>query len=301
MKKTLIYSVCFGLDSHFALAKEWAYSIRSHGYKGDLILITDREFEIAECRIIVAGFMTISQLWKASIRNVVDCASYDKILFLDSDIACLKNPEILFELEGIQIPREEPLTIKQSGLNPVFMTIEEVSRFGHWPASNAGTILIPGKDTDLFFTEWETEWRKIDYRQEKDYWPETKLYKGQMYDQGVLQAMICRKQFTIMPIPMDASLVGFPCWSDIKDPVLVHLCGLQHTGDNKRILLELMTHLRNGKDAKKICSELRLKADPFGSLNSKLEMIGGYILDLAKEILLMKRKLAILEEKEMIL
>lgn len=288
--KNLIYSVAYGLPEHFVLAQEWVNSIRASGCATKIILLTDREIEIKGAEVIVCLFMTPSQFWKAAIRNVVECEKYDKILFMDTDIVCLKNPNVFFELEGIQIPREEPLTITKSGLNPVFLTEEEKEKFGNDFSYNAGTIVMPGKWANTFWTEWETEWKLIDWKGQKDYWPDTKIYKGQMYDQGILQAMICRELFSRIPVPMDNSLVGFPAWTEPKDHVVLHLCGLKHNLENKNFIRDIMIALRDKTKVNEICKGLREKADPLKFIISQLNLAMDVITSLREEIRLLKER-----------
>jgi hypothetical protein len=268
----LIYTVAFGNPEHYDLVTEWAKSIRESGYKGDLLLLSDKPFEVEGCRTIVCGWMTPSQFWKAAIRTAVDCKTYKKILFLDSDIACPKNPDAFFELEGIQIPCE-PIMVRKSGLNPIFLTHEEWEFWADKDGVNAGTLLVPGVLADDFFTAYENTWKGIDWSKKADYWPDTKTYKGQMYDQSVLQAMVVRGGFPVAPSIMPKNFIGFPCLREEKgDTVALHFCGLKHTKDNKREVLNAMKACKGG-DLKEICKNLRLLAHPLGIMNEQMEVL----------------------------
>lgn len=276
--KTLIYTVCFGLEKHYILACEWVNSIRRTGCADKIIIVSEKDFECPGAEVIVARFMTQSQLWKSAICKLVDLSSYDKILYMDTDIPCLQNPHKFFELSGIQIPLE-PIKVIESGLNPVFLTPEEVTLHGNEHSWNAGTLILPGKHAETFLTEWEDEWKKIDYKNEKDYWPDTKIYKGQMYDQGILQLMICRNLFSKMPIPMPKSFVGFPALEECGEQIALHLCGLKHTDQNKKYLLDVMVALRDKSKVKQICAELMERANPMKSIGKKLESAVQMIRD----------------------
>ena len=256
----LIYTVAFGNPEHFYLCREWVKSIRDHGYKESLVILSDKPFEVEGCRTIVCDWMEPSKLWKAAIRRAVNCSDYGKILFLDTDIPHLKNPDLFFSLEGIQIPHE-PITVIESGLNSTFLSSEEKTKYGKMPSYNAGTILVPGSDADAFFTTWENEWRKIDYSTEKDHWPLTLVYKGQMYDQGILQAAIIRGKFPKMPVPMEPFYIGFPALpgSGEEKCVALHLCGLNHTDENKRFVLDSMVKLRDANNVAEVSEALKYK------------------------------------------
>jgi hypothetical protein len=278
MNKNLIYTVAYGLPLHFELVREWALSIRANGFTGDLVLLSDREFEFEGGRTIVCRWMTPGQFWKAAIRTAVNCVDYEKILFVDTDITFLRNPEVFFGLEGIQIPLE-PVTITASGLNPVFLTESELAEWGGKPSSNAGTIIMPGKDADAFWTAWENTWKAIDWATLKDYWPDTKIYKGQMYDQGVLQAMIVRGQFPKAPVVMPPEYVGFPCLTgaDATKAAALHFCGLKHTDGNKRALLDYMVECRDPEKVAGVCQKLRVSAHPIAALSDVVNKLSNAI------------------------
>lgn len=275
---TLIWTVAFGEPYHLELACEWAKSIREHGYTGDLIILSDRYFDSEYVIVRVCDFMESDKFWKAAIRKVVNLSKYDKVLFMDSDIVCLQNPERFFEMDGISIPLE-PITIRKSGLNPVFLTPAELQKYGDEPAFNSGTIVMPGKDAEAFLTAWENEWAKTDWKALKDYWPKTVFYKGQMYDQGVMQAMIIRGLFPIAPIAMPVDFVGFPCLTgaDASESVALHFCGLKHTGDNKRLLLDSMIECRKAGGVKAVCQKLRVMAHPIEALNDLVNKLSKAI------------------------
>ena len=277
----LIYTVAYGNPEHFQLVWEWAKSIRAMGYTGELILLSDREYEIEGCKTIVCDFMDPSQFWKAAIRRVVRCEDYEKILFLDSDISHLQNPEKYFELYGICIP-QEPTLVRKSGLNGAFLTPSEWDLWSNERSYNAGTFLMPGALANEFLTTWEIEWKSVDWSKKKDFWPDTKTYKGQMYDQGILQAMIVRNQFPVMPIPMPDNFVGFPCLRpELGNTVAVHFCGLEHNKSNKRDVLDAMRGVSVPQDRVAIFKNMRLLAHPMAALTDQMGVLvqqtTGYI------------------------
>lgn len=279
MKPNLIYSVAFGVEYHFTLIREWVSSIRSNGYTDEIIILSDKDCEIPGATVKVCGFMTPGQLWKAALPKVVNCEDYNKILFLDSDIVFLQNPDLMFGEEGIRIPTE-PLAVKMSGLNPVFLTQEELQTHGESRSFNAGTFLLPGSQAEGFLTAWETTWAAIDWKGQKDYWPDTQLYKGQMYDQGILEAMILRHQFPKPVYELKRGLIGFPCLNNegIEASVALHLCGLSHNSYNKQALLDAMIAYRDKSKTLETSKGLLTRANPILALSHAFDKMSGTLI-----------------------
>ena len=292
-----MYTVAFGAEYHFELVAEWARGIRAAGFTGDVIVLSDREFDIPTARTIVCGWMTPSQLWKAAIKTAIDCREYDKILFLDSDIPMLQNPNLFFELEGILIPLE-PITIRKSGLNATFLKVDELEKYGEDYSFNAGTMLMPGYLADKFLTEFESVWSQVEWRSKEDFWPQTKTYKGQMYDQGILQAMICRKMFSVMPEIMPKSFIGFPAWGDGMGCIALHLCGLQHNSQNKKSILDYMVMLRDPTKAAEVISKMKSMANPLVNMEKNIEIIFKNIVTLLNEVNALTKKVQRLEQEK---
>jgi hypothetical protein len=245
----LIYSLAFGQDHFFTLAQEMVNGIRRVGYTDEVLIITDRPWTFEGARTEVLD-MTHAILWKASLFRVVECSQYEKILFLDSDIALVKHPREVFAYEGIRFPHE-PLPLGLSGLNSVFLTQAERAQYGIQNGVNAGTFLLPGNQAEGFLRAFEAGWRKYEWGDLPDYWPDNGKYKPQMSDQSALQTMILRGEIAVEFFP--ETVVGFPGLAQVdpEDVVMLHFCGPRHSEENKAKILSWMRGC--GEDPKGVC------------------------------------------------
>ncbi len=235
----LVYSSAFGASYFFDLAQVMIDSLRATGYAGECIILTDRPWEFKGA---AAAVMTMGNdnLWKGGVTKAVRCADYGHILFVDSDITFLKDPSHLFTGNRIQAPHE-PIDIKTSGLNALYLTEQEIGLWHSTASTNCGTLLMPGDKADAFWAAFEDGWKKYQWSGLPNYWPENKEWHSQMYDQSALQALIVRNIVQVFPMAADA--VGFPAVAPMKDAegfTMLHWCGSQQTKANKEMVMMWM-------------------------------------------------------------
>ncbi len=235
----LVYSSAFGAPYFFELAQVMIDSLRAAGYVGKCIILTDRPHLFVGAETVTMA-MDNDNLWKGGITKAVKCSNYGHILFVDSDITFLKDPSPLFTGSRIQAPHE-PIDIKTSGLNALYLTEQEIGLWHSTASTNCGTLLMPGNKADQFWAEFEDGWKKYQWSGLPNYWPENKEWHSQMYDQSALQALIVRN--IVQVFPMASGTIGFPAVSPMKDAegfTMLHWCGAQQTKANKEMVMGWM-------------------------------------------------------------
>ncbi len=290
----LIFTVAFGNDHFFRLAQEMTNALRLRGYAGEIRILTDRDWAFTGA-INTVMEMNPKQLWKAGIARAVNCKDYEKILFIDSDIAFIQPCDEVFSLDGIRFPLE-PLTIGASGLNSIFLTQEEKQGYGGLNGYNAGTFLMPGDRAEEFLSAFESGWLKYAWGDLPDYWPGNGKYKPQMSDQSALQAMAIRGELAVLPFP--DGMISFPGIKHIKnlDSVFaLHFAGPQHTEENKAQILAWMKGCE--ADPLKVCESVASVSYKWNGGKSQLESLTASITSLSKAIFGMLAKYDAMEKR----
>lgn len=259
----LIYTTAFGEPYYSELADELVKSLIRAGYHGDIIVLTDKEREFPG-HAVAKAVKVVNGLWKcALLQTDIDIKKYEKILFLDSDISVIRNPALLFALEGIHIAMED-FPLHENAMNSQFLTPEEKLRAKEKDliSVNAGTFIVPGALAEKFFIMWETAWRNSDKDSAPDLWlgahkdGEGKVIK-EWWDQGVLQAL-CMRDLPWKPIPRE--FVNMPCleWNDRKvteETVLIHFNGLLQNKENKEAILGWIRDMENPQAIEVTCAK----------------------------------------------
>lgn len=191
----LIYSVAFGHELYFQHAQEMANSARRCGYKGHITIITDREYPFTGAFCMVAEHK-VGDLWKTEINKLIALDTYDKVLFVDSDIAFIKNPDILFELNGFKCGVEK-IKLASHPLNGCYLTAEEKEKAKDGYSFNSGTILMPGADASRFLDGWNWAFRLNPVDIKNSAWDLTVAASREMRDQAALQ-VLCTRNFSEM-------------------------------------------------------------------------------------------------------
>jgi hypothetical protein len=272
----LVYSTSFGAAYFFDLAQVMVDSLRATGYAGECVILTDRPHEFRGAQCIVAE-LGPENLWKGGITKAVNCSDYGHILFVDSDITFLKDPSHLFVGMDIKAP-PEPIDIKTSGLNALYLTEAELMTWASHPSTNCGTLLMPGNKADEFWSTFEAGWKNYHWSGLPNYWPENKAFYRQMYDQSALQALIVRRQLDVFPLPQGA--VGFPAVKPMKDAegfTMLHWCGAQQTKTNKEMVMGWMQGDVNEsiKAAADESAKWRAQAPQLAPLQSSIEALAA--------------------------
>lgn len=186
---TMLYTVCFGKEVYFRLAEEMIISARLKGFKGEIFVISDRDW------VFPGAAKNIKTGWKLSrteIRNHVDLSKYDKVLYSDSDIVFTKNPKHLMRFDTVAVATGTTWLHTAPATNS-FMTEEEKEKAKAENAYgiNSGTVAFPGKIGHDFLALWEKTWDEFDKTVLSDPWGGD-IPNWQNFDESALQVLLLR-------------------------------------------------------------------------------------------------------------
>ena len=243
----LVYSTAWGKDYYYELAQLMVFSLIQTGFEGEIIILTDREYQFIGAKTCVLQHHPEKAMWKDRIREVVDFSKYQQVLFVDTDIFFVKNPLPLFELSGIRCAEQDFIQIENDILNKMLLKQSEIKKMvmDGTPSINAGTVLFPAYEAEKFLSGWHSTWKEhcFNRRGLPEYWGDS---SAAMYDQSALQLYLLNRTYSTIPREMAL----FPAFHDkqiTSETVFIHFCGPKQTTETKLQLKKMMELCLEGK------------------------------------------------------
>jgi len=298
----LIYSFCFGEECYFKMAQEMIGSVRTHGFDGEILILADREweFEGAETRVL---HLEGERLWKSAILDAVRPEDYEKILYLDTDIICVKPIDWAFTYESVTVAVGSTLLYSSPGTSHQLSKDElQAAQTLNIRAINTGAMAFPGGLAREFLTHWEMAW-KLRKRRGSLLW--SKATKDQLTEEGVLQLLYFQQDVALDVMPHEKMM--FPCLTAMPGYCgkafssrtgLLHFLSNSTKMHSKEAILEYMRRSRLPENIPDVMAELhercrRLVAsvnpreiadNAIGRLNGALKSIDERLATLEKAL-----------------
>lgn len=225
----LAYFVAVGMR-RFRWAAGWAIkSLRGAGqFSGDIVVVSDVPYEFpCGARTIVvndADVLAKPNWMKMRIRNHVDLTKYERVMFLDSDVAVARPLDDFLELTTFsQTTTATDDMLHNIGQGFTYRCLEEVEieENSERRAVNAGFYVMPGPLAPAWLVAWE-EMQKATLKR-----------PGPGWCQPGLNACMVRG---LIPITLIERRMWFPGRDPNKercvpDPQLIHFHGIgRHLG-----------------------------------------------------------------------
>jgi hypothetical protein len=216
----LIYYTSCG-DAYIKEVELSIKSLRANGYyTGDIKLFTSPSQHVPDhlsniCEVVRVDLKD----WLTSrfdISKLYDFNNYDKVLFLDSDVLCVRPIRLMWECHAsstFSIVTEKYKMRKWVKQLQSYFTEEEITSMRKDPIINAGTFICDGKCYKEFMSSWH------DY-----YNSHFDNYKPN--DQTALHRMYYDNHLNFRNLPR--GIVTMPKQEDEKGhTVLLHYCGMK--------------------------------------------------------------------------
>ena len=167
MTKGYVY-ISFGDVNYLAQTYMSIYMLRKQGVKEDILVLTDTDNEILHLPGVTVQVIPATPGAKQQSRDVKtqlnSYSIFDRTLYIDSDIICLKNPDTIWEHTApLCISYDLHHTVascNHSSLNEKNYTMTVCPNQYQW---NSGVILFD-KSSDAywnaFWHDWHTEWQR---------------------------------------------------------------------------------------------------------------------------------------------
>jgi hypothetical protein len=239
-ERTLIYTTAFGKEYYFLLAEELCRSLAKVGYRGEVLVLTDRPYRFTGAEAVVMTHSPV--LYKAGLHRYVDVTRYDRILCCDGDVVFLRDPAPVLACgwQGMAVSYELDHPLAKASHNLRYFSREEkarISRETH-PLLNVGlTVFHPARIAD-YCGRWEESWI------------ERVPDRFQIWEQAVMQRLVTlhdlecglvpRRYFSFPLLRWDPRPLG-------EETVAVHPCGLAWTEQNKARVLRIMRALNESE------------------------------------------------------
>ena len=273
--KTLVYTTAFGMEHFFLLAEQMLVSLRTRGYQGDVVVLTDREYafpSLLNAKNLILPGNPQPRLVKAALPSLLDTSGYDKILFVDSDVVFLRHPEPLFKLADsrMAIAKYQKYPLDRHSFNlKLFTSLERKNpRLRDAESINTGAMVFPGALFNNYMAVWGGKWRNTVPQKPLNKFSGDYLEQ----DQPVMQTLLTHGFLEYEYIPDTLQLM--PMFHTEKEPlhpdaVLIHLCGALRNAQKKQQVLEIMAEFNRVDgydDFKKICDRLQSQRNGINSL-----------------------------------
>ncbi len=300
----LLYSYAFGKDYYFLLAAEMVKSARLHGFTGEIVILTDRPYSFEGAKTCVME-MTKNDLWRTAILRAVNTDSFEKILYVDTDVVFTRNPDYLMKSDKVAIS-----TIGNSLCTAIitnhYLTEKEKREAEETKNRGicSGTISFPGKLAKEFMPVWEDRWKSFDKSNAP--YIHGREVSWELWDECALQSMCLRGEIDWEFIP--SQLVNFPCipinieGKFNRDTACMHFVGFANGDKEKAAILEWMQTAQNPLAIPVMLEKIRATCTPPQTTEEKIIAVMGFLKsrDEAKDkqIADLTRRVLALEKKE---
>ena len=229
----LAYTIAFDppdCSGHRALAKMLVSSLLRTCFDGDIVVFRNTEAPLfmVERKGVHEVYIQTDDLhfderardswtWKYKVRDFIDPAPYETVIFLDVDSLALRNVDHLLEGDwdiGYQPERERNIDLIQFNC---FLTDEELAKFGSKRRGvNSGTIAVRAS----LYHEVMAEWEQIDTGPTQR--------ERCCSDQGSWNRLLLDTD--LKTVPFERGEVAFPLYlhknyKEYKDAALLHMLG----------------------------------------------------------------------------
>ena len=149
----LVYYSAKG-ETYYTMAILSATSLRRVGYADDIIIMTDCDHRHGPWTTLKIQDLN-GWFGRAQIHKYIDISKWDKLLYLDCDTIARKNVSPLFDFDGPFAATVEKETIKNANFqNTLYMTKEELIKFGDLNSINSGTFCVKSSAAKEYFDKW---------------------------------------------------------------------------------------------------------------------------------------------------
>lgn len=228
----LVYTVAFGQPEYLELAELMFASLRATGWRGRAVCLTDRLYAFkAALEVEVAPLSSSSGMWKGALPAVVNCASFENILYVDTDVLFVRNPT-----EFLSRPFKRPqvaqvgLRLERSRFNTMYFSRQERAEIPHDTMTiNTGAVVMPGNQAARFLAAWGDFHAQVSRRSE-----EARSFRT-IHDQPALEALMFRGHVQADRMPLGTmSLPAHGREVDVDGATLfAHYVGFDRSADGK--------------------------------------------------------------------
>lgn len=208
-KDTLLYTICFGdKEIHYRMAEEMIWSARREGYKGHIVVLSDRKWMFPGAAKTIIVPKVSGELYKTKIRDHLNLSAFKYVLYCDTDIIWTLNPEKMMKGDKLRVARGPTLLHSAPATNAMMMDYEKAYAKEHLTHGiNTGTVCLPGEQAEDILEKWEEGWASFDKSKLSDPWA-GKAPDHQLYDEAALWVLILRGELEAEVMPKEE--VFFP-------------------------------------------------------------------------------------------